>query len=317
MSRETLELNVLDFKKIAKSLSNQVRIDILELIRSEELNINEIASRLGIPLSTATVNVQKLEESGLIYSKLQPGIRGSQKICYLNYEKIILNFIDKKNNEKKENTKYISMPIGNFVECKVQPTCGILSEKGPIGFYDDVKSFYLPERVHAQLIWIGSGYLKYHFPNDIPYGAGLESMELSTEICSESTLSNESIPSDITLWVNDIEVGTWTSPASSTNKRGKLTPSWWEDHNRQYGILKCWKVDKTGSFIDGIKISDASIEKLALLENPFISIKIGIKETAKNKGGLNLFGGKFGNYEEDLLLRLSYNFNKSNDKKLR
>ena len=309
MSRETLQLNVHDFRKIAKSLSNQVRIDILELIKSEQLNINEIASRLGIPLSTATVNVQKLEEAGLIYSKLQPGIRGSQKICYLNYDKIILTFASGEENKKNENTKYISMPIGHFVECQVQPACGILSENGPIGLYDDVKSFYLPERVNAQLIWIGSGYLKYHFPNDIPYGAMLESIELSTEVCSESTLSKVSNPSDITIWINGIEIGTWTYPASSSSKRGRLTPTWWENHNVQYGILKCWKVDKTGSYIDGVKISDTKLSELDLLKNPFISFKIGIKEDAKNKNGLNLFGGKFGNYEEDLLLRLNYNFN--------
>jgi predicted transcriptional regulator len=34
-----------------------------------------------------------------------------------------------------------------------------------------------------------------------------------------------------------------------------------------------------------------------------IPVRIGIKENASNIGGINLFGSKFGNYPQDIVLR--------------
>ena len=46
-------------------------------------------------------------------------------------------------------------------------------------------------------------------------------MELSSEVPG----TNLDWPSDITLWVNDIIVGTWTSPGDYGDKRGVYTPT--------------------------------------------------------------------------------------------
>ena len=43
-------------------------------------------------------------------------------------------------------------------------------------------------------------------------------MELSSEVPG----TNANWPSDITLWVNEIEIGTWTSPGDFGDKRGVL-----------------------------------------------------------------------------------------------
>jgi predicted transcriptional regulator len=37
-----------------------------------------------------------------------------------------------------------------------------------------------------------------------------------------------------------------------------------------------------------------------------IPVRIGIKEGAANSGGINLFGSKFGNYPQDIVLRQHY-----------
>jgi predicted transcriptional regulator len=37
-----------------------------------------------------------------------------------------------------------------------------------------------------------------------------------------------------------------------------------------------------------------------------VTVRIGIKPDARNDGGLNLFGRKFGNYETDLNMKLDY-----------
>jgi predicted transcriptional regulator len=67
-------------------------------------------------------------------------------------------------------------------------------------------------------------------------------LELSMEICSEAPEFALDWPSDITLWINGVEV------------------------------------------------------------------RLGVKADARNVGGLNLFGRKFGNYGQDILMRTKYAF---------
>jgi predicted transcriptional regulator len=49
-------------------------------------------------------------------------------------------------------------------------------------------------------------------------------------------------------------------------------------------------------------IKSFNVEK----RSQYLSIKIGNKKDAKNMGGFNLFGKKFGDYEQDLVLTLVY-----------
>jgi predicted transcriptional regulator len=199
-----------------------------------------------------------------------------------------------------------SMPIGAFVACEVTPTCGLASEQGIIGLFDDAASFYEPQRVEAQLLWFHHGYVEYRFPNRIPPGSVLDSLHLSMELCSEAPLHRADWPSDITLWLNGIEVGTWTSPGDFGGQRGVLTPEWWETWNSQYGLLKIWQVNENGSYIDGLPLSDLKLAQLHLDQQPYIAVRVGVKAEAKHVGGLNIFGQKFGNYPQDISLRLRY-----------
>ncbi len=86
------------------------------------------------------------------------------------------------------------MPIGNYKDFEVKPTCGLASAKGVIGELDDVKSFLNPNHTNAQILWFGSGYVKYLFPNDLPKGSQAIKLELSMEICSETSDYNEDWP---------------------------------------------------------------------------------------------------------------------------
>jgi predicted transcriptional regulator len=307
--RSILNVTLREYQQIAQALSADVRIQILELLEDNPLNVNEIAEKLDLPVSTATVNIKKLEDAGLIRSELQPGIRGSQKICSRAYDKIVLE-MDLKDKEEEKNSVYIPMPIGCFVDCHVYPTCGIVTDKGPIGFYDDPRAFYESERINAQLIWFSTGYVDYRFPNNAPYGSIVDTLEFSAEICSEAPLYNENWPSDIFISINDVEIGVWTSPGDFGERRGILTPDWWEDYMTQHGIMKKWKVTTDGTYIDGIKISEVNIEQLNVKDKHYISLRIGVKPTAQNVGGINIFGKKFGNYEQELMLRLDYHYEK-------
>ena len=103
-----------------------------------------------------------------------------------------------------------------------------------------------------------------------------------------------------------MEVGTWTCPGNFSDVRGKLTPSWWNAKYSQYGLLKYLRVNRDDTGIDGVKLSDANIDDLALEDSPFITLRIGIKPDAINPGGLTIFGKDFGNYPHDLTISLYY-----------
>jgi predicted transcriptional regulator len=132
-------------------------------------------------------------------------------------------------------------------------------------------------------------------------------LDLSAELCSEVAGWDNHWVSDITLWINGVEVGTWTCPGDFGGERGRLNPGWWQDRYSQFGLLKHWTVDARGSYIDGVKLSKVTIKDLTL-EQGTLKVRLGNKHDARNAGGVTLFGEGFGNYHQDLVLRLSYDY---------
>jgi len=299
-----LELTFKEAVEICKALSSEQRMQIMEFISAGPLNVNDISERMGIPFSTTVFNVKKLEEAGLISPTIVPG-RGSQKISSIKYNQIIINLFKPELNN--QDTLIYEMPIGEFVDCKVEPSCGLVNENGHLGTQNDPRSFYEPNRREAQHLFLsGNGFVEYRYPNRLPKGSIPEELEFSAELCSEAPHYQLDWPSDITLWINHVEIGTWTSQGDFGGKRGFLTPEWVPINSSQYGLLKYWSINDQGTFIDGVRISDVTIDQLNLLQIPFISVKIGIKDDAVHSGGLNLFGKKFGNYDQDLILKVLY-----------
>ena len=59
-------------------------------------------------------------------------------------------------------------------------------------------------------------------------------------------------------------------------------------------------------FLDFVKVSDVTINDIKLNKQPYLSIKIEIKDDAKNIGGTNIFGEKFGDYPQGIELKIKY-----------
>ncbi len=175
-----------------------------------------------------------------------------------------------------------------------------------IGYLDDPASFYEPDHLTAQLVWFRSGYVEYRFPNRTPVGAPTIALQLTAEVCSEAPLHDPDWPSDISVWVNDVHLGEWTCPADFGGTRGRLTPAWWEEKDSQYGVLKRWRVTSSGTSIDGLGLSSVGLDALNLRTGEPIRVRIGVRPDAHNVGGINLFGSEFGNYPQDLGLRIEY-----------
>lgn len=291
-------------ERVLKALNSFHRIRILRYLSDRIATVSEIAAALDLPTSTTALYIETLEEAGLIRTELEPASRGLQKVCSRTYDRITLDLpVQERPREQAVET---TMPIGAFVDCQVTPTCGLLTESGIIGLLDDPASFYEAGRINAQLLWFHQGYVEYRFPNRAPANTQATYLRLSMEACSEAPLYNLNWPSDITVWINSIEIGTWTSPADFGSEPGRLTPEWWTPRNTQYGLLKFWHVNETESEVDGFRISGVTINNLKLHASSFISVRIGVKPDAQHVGGLNLFGRQFGNYPQDLVLRVGY-----------
>ncbi len=291
-------------EQLLKGLASGPRIEILRYLGGHSGSVNEIAEALGMPASTAALHINQLERAGLIRTELKPASRGLQKICVRLFDQVVITL--PAGELPHENSLDISMPIGAYVDCDVAPTCGLAGEHGIIGNLDDPGTFYYPERLQAHLLWFKVGYVEYRFPKRFPANAVLDSLQISMEVCSEAPLHNDDWPSDITLWINGVEIGTWTSPGDFGGERGALTPDWWEEWNSQFGLLKVWKVTQTASFVDGLQISAVGLPDLDLDSHPWITMRIGIKEDAANIGGMNIFGSRFGNYPQDILMRMRF-----------
>jgi len=289
-------------KRVIKALSNEGRAAILELLQSRTLNVSEIAEALGTTMSATSENIKTLAEAGLITTEMTPGTRGLQKACGRAVDAIVIVLPEPAGHTGR--VIELSMPVGGFAEFDVHPTCGLLSATGAIGMFDDARSFYEPDRAEAQLLWFHHGFVEYRFPNRVQRGESISSIQLSMELCSEAPLHNENWPSDIVVSINDVALGTWTSPGDFGDQRGAFTPEWWSTANTQYGLMKVWQVTDTGSFIDGVRLSDRSLADLRVDDQDFVSVRVEVPRDAANVGGINIFGGGFGNYPQDIVLRI-------------
>ncbi len=298
----TLVINPLEDISKLKALASEPRIQMLDLLRERTLNINEISDTLNLPQSTVATHISILEEAGLIVTESVKAKKGNQKLCRPAFREILVQFPEKQNNEK--NFIEVEMPIGIFTDCHVTAPCGLCSAERIIGLLDIPDSFLNPERMKAGLLWCGSGSFEYKFPNNTMYDSKkLTKLEISMELSSETPGTNSNWPSDITIWINKKEIGTWTSPGDYGDKRGKYTPGWWKLEGSQYGLLKHFSVTEEGSFVDGVKISDVKIQDLEIPDHHSIRVRIGVKEDAEHMGGMNIFGKGFGNYDQGIILR--------------
>jgi predicted transcriptional regulator len=304
-----LELSINDPEqliKVSHALSSEIRVQIIRLLNKRTMNIVEIAQELKIPVSTAASNIKVLETAELILTELQPARRGSMKVCSRNFDDIHMNINDQVGYNNPKNIYEIEMPVGQFIDCDVVPTCGMANVQGIIKPEDEPGNFFHPDRVTAQIIWFRKGFIKYRFPLAMPPNTYYQAIQFTLELCSEAPSYDNHWPSDITVWINNVEIGTWISPGDFGDRRGKLNPSTWNNGSTQYGLLKTWKVDNNKSTIDDVTISNIRLKDLNLEGQKYVSFKIGVKTDAIHKGGINLFGKQFGDYAQDIVMKVVY-----------
>lgn len=292
-------------REVMRSLASELRLQILQCIRrAGRMNVNEVCEALGLPQSTAAANIQVLERAGLIESQTAKGRKGQQKICRVPFEEIVLR-LNSSEPAAGEDTIEVSMPVGLYTSCSVTAPCGLCSTDRVIGLLDVPDHLLDPDRMQAALVWFWRGFVEYKFPNNAKVAqADVEAIEFSMEMSSEVPGTNVDWPSDITVWVNGVRIGTWTSPGDFGDRRGTYTPRWWKLGGSQYGKLTNWRISAQGTFVNGAKLSPVTLGQLDLGGHHSVKLRIGIDEHAAHPGGVNIFGRGFGNHDQDIVMRL-------------
>lgn len=144
-----------DYFHIYQALASETRIEIIEILAKNNMNISDLAKQLGISAAIVTRHIQKLEEAGIVKSERIPGKSGLQKIVYLAIDNIEIHFPRK--IFKEYQLHETDLKIGHYTDFSVKPTCGIATEKEIIGKADDPKYFMDSQRVDAQLLWLSQG----------------------------------------------------------------------------------------------------------------------------------------------------------------
>ena len=290
-----------------KCLGSETRISILEMLSDRgPMPMNAIAESLGISPGSLSPHIKALAECGLINIRFEAGKHGLQRICSLMEEKIL---IDLESGAGSKNLYETEIGIGLYSDYEVYPTCGISTSVHLIGEVDDPRFFSSPERVNAGILWLTYGYVEYMIPNYLEDDQVPLELLFSFEIASEAPGTREDWPSDIDFYINNVQVCTWTSPGDFGRTPGIYTPSWWDPNWNQYGLLKFLSVNDTGTFIDGVRVSDVTLKELGICAGSGIMLKLSVGHSSVHQGGLTLYGRSFGNYPQDIIVRMQYKVN--------
>lgn len=290
--------------EIFKALGSDLRISIIKLLlKNKGMNMNELASSLNITNGALTSHIKKLEDCGIISIVSESTGHGNQKKCMVHLDKILVEF---NLGESYKNIYETEIKVGHYSDYNVYPTCGLASATSLIGEVDDARYFAHPDRINSEILWFTRGYVEYMIPNFLPASQKIDQIMISVELSSEAPGVNDVWPSDIHFYLNNICLGSWTSPGDFGDAKGLFTPDWWYPNWNQYGLLKLIVINDKGSYVDGLKISNVSLEDLNLDYRSPMKFKLGIPDDANHIGGLTIFGHSFGNYNQDIQVRISY-----------
>ncbi|KQN97839.1 ArsR/SmtB family transcription factor [Paenibacillus sp. Leaf72] len=289
--------------RVYEALASEVRLQIIDLLDERERHIKELAAELFLSSAIVSTHVNKLQQAGIVTSKMKRVGGGTYKYCSLSAEYLQIR-LSRPNDQKRKNIETM-LPVGHYTDVAAFPTCGIATTEKLIGQYDNPKYFLDPERMNAGILWFARGYVEYKVPNHLFVDQRVQELEISLEIGSEAPQINENWPSDIRFFINGLYVGEWTSPGDFGRVRGRLSPDWWRGDVNQYGLLKVLRLNENGTFIDGLQISELTIHDLDW-ESPFLTLRISAEESVPGRGGLTLYGKGFGNYNQDIRIRTYY-----------
>ncbi len=287
----------------ARALASPDRLRILRRLYETSMTVSEVAETFYMSVSTAAFHLRILRDAGLIDMELMPGKRGRVQLCQNLFSSLHISAYPQESTQDDRMVVH-EIPVGMYTGARMEFVAGFCTQDEQIMFDDG--NFFSPRRAEARLLWSSGGYVEYTVSNTRP-DACMKRITLSLELCSETLNFQNGWKSDITFWLNGLELGTYTSPSDFGGRRGSLNPSWWPDTGTQYGELKEITVTEAGVFIDGKRLPGemtATVSDFAGVDT--LVFRIGNKAGARYAGGFNLFGRSFGDYQQDIRVEIEY-----------
>ena len=291
-------------EKIGKAISDKVRRKIIKMSTEGSYSVMEISKKLNMPISTVSFHLKILKEAGFIQLLPNPVKRGNEKIISQYISLVQLDF--RMFHKQKTNLKTLNIPLGSYSDFQIEAPCAIADSTGLLIGWDKPEAFYSTKRLNAQLLSFSKGYVEYKVPVFGLENKKIVGFVLSLELCSECPMYNNDWKSDITFWLNGVELCTYHSMGDYGDRPGKNTPSFWPANASQYGMLKKIWVGEDGTYLDETKVSNVTIYDCDL-SSILVNFRIGIKDDAKYKGGVNIFGHDFGDTDQDIVMEIIYN----------
>lgn len=290
-------------EQLGDALSSRYRVKILQLLSQRSYSTQELLEIFKISPSTLSFHLKILSNCNLVKFVKAPSGRGNEKNLSLHAETIFINFEVHESTKKVET---IDIPLGSYSSFNVCPPCLVASEDHIINPVDNIVCFNSIEKTKTQLISFTSGTLEYTLINKFYKKDKIVEISFTQELCSECPNYNNNWKSNITFWINGKEIGTFLSEGDYGGRHGTYSPSWWPESSSNYGTLVKVNVDKTGSYINGKKISSVTIDDLNINKQPTITYALGVKEDSKYVGGINIFGEKFGDFQQNITSIITY-----------
>ena len=289
---------------IFKALSSETRIMILELLQTEgPMSLTAISERLAITPGALTPHIRMMQECGLISIAMAEGRHGTLKICKAEVSGLMVSGPELSMTGNMYETE---IGVGAYTNYEVKPTCGLCTPEHIIGKVDVPSVFSDMERTNAKILWFSSGYVEYMLPCFLKEGQIPLELQISMELSSEAPGVQENWPSDVHFSLNGVHLGFWTSPGDFGRIPGIYNPPWWFSNWNQHGLYKLLSINDQGTFMDGGRISNVTIRDVHIRAGRAIAFRIEVPDTAGHVGGVTLFGQGFGNYPQDIRMRMHY-----------
>ena len=310
-SRLAISLDLKDLPRtamICNALSSAVRLEILKTLIDHAASISELADQFQLPMSSMCMHVKKLKEAGLIIITPKPGIHRNQKLCALHASSVGLDLYAHLNASVRKKAAFVEIPVGDYCSCEITPPCGLASVSSFLNLHeeDSPYGFYEPNHTEASLLWMTSGYLEYSFSNKALQDDDVSSVEFSFEICAEAPDYREDWPSDITFGLNGKKIATIHVKGDYGDRRGTYNPEWWPKHITQHGEYVCIRMKKDGIYLNNSLVSRETIDSLGMRDGYSFKMLLGVDPNAEHVGGMNLFGKYFGDYSQDIIMKVEY-----------
>ena len=296
---------------IADALSHPIRLEMLKVLQHGAKSIPELAEMFDLSITNCIFHANILEKAKLINITLLHHGKTNKKVrvCTRLLRKFNVNIFLGDNKQfpgpNKEIFNY-SCRVGEFIDISPNVNASFATKEKV--FFGTWKGIYSSNRFDAEIIWSDGGVITYAFPNDFTVVGEIEELNLNLEMCSE-TLDHDNLhQSDITFWINDVELFTYHCPGDYGDRKGLLNPEYWSKNKNvlptQYGDYLHITIKKSKIFLNEVVVNDRfDINDLNLSNGNKIKLTIGNKKGCDHPGGWNIFGKGFGDYPIDIELQ--------------